>query len=48
MTVTCYATFSLTEVPFWDSLTTVYFVVLVSILLGVLRRSQLKREQAGR
>jgi O-antigen ligase len=47
LTVTCYATFSLTEVPLWNSLTSVFFAVLVSILLGILRRSQLDLDQNG-
>ena len=42
LVVVGYATFSITEVPLWNSLTTVFFAVVISILLGILRRTQLE------
>ncbi len=43
LTVTGYATFSVTEVPLRNSLTLVFFVVLNAVLLGMLRRSRAER-----
>ena len=40
LTVTAYATFSVTEVPLRNSETLVFFIVLNAILLGMLRRDQ--------
>jgi O-antigen ligase len=42
LVVVGYATFSLTEVPLWNALTTAFFAVVISILLSILRRTQLE------
>jgi hypothetical protein len=42
LVVVGYATFSITEVPLWNSLTTIFFAVVISTLLGILRRTQLE------
>ena len=42
LVVVGYATFSITDVPLYNSLTSVFFAVVISILLGILRRAQLE------
>ena len=44
LVVVGYATFSITEVPLYNSLTSIFFAVVISILLGILRRIQLEKE----
>jgi O-antigen ligase len=42
LVVVGYATFSITEVPLYNSLTSIFFAVVISTLLGILRRTQLE------
>jgi O-antigen ligase len=42
LVVVGYATFSITDVPLYNSLTSVFFAVVISTLLGILRRIQLE------
>jgi hypothetical protein len=42
LVVVGYATFSITEVPLYNSLTSIFFAVVISILLCILRRTQLE------
>jgi hypothetical protein len=41
LSVVGYATFSLTEVPLRNGLTLVFFVVLMAVLVGMLKRREL-------